>query len=70
VLNQAIDDRPDSGEAHFGLGLAEEGDYNFAAAENEFAHAIALDPKNSSYQDHYSQFKQRLTEDTKTQSDQ
>ena len=70
VLNQAIDDRPDSGEAHFGLGLAEEGDYNFAAAQNEYAHAISLDPKNSSYQDYYSQFKQRLTQDTKTQSDQ
>jgi len=67
ILQQAIDTDP-SGHAWFDLGRAQEGAYNYYEAEKAYAQAVAVDPKNRSFNDYYVDFKHRMAKEQAAQA--
>jgi O-antigen ligase/tetratricopeptide (TPR) repeat protein len=58
-----------SAEDFFNLGVAEEAQYNYAAADTAFQHAISLAPRNPDFRDHYHDFKATLNRNKKSESE-
>jgi O-antigen ligase/tetratricopeptide (TPR) repeat protein len=59
TLDQATDLNPQSAPAFFSLGQAEEGNYDYSAAEKAYARATQLDPENRFYRAIYLDFQRR-----------
>jgi O-antigen ligase/tetratricopeptide (TPR) repeat protein len=59
TLDQATDLNPQSAPAFFSLGQAEEGNYDYSAAEKAYARATQLDPENRFYRAMYLDFQRR-----------
>ncbi len=59
TLDQATDLNPQSAPAFFSLGQAEEGNYDYSAAEKAYARATQLDPENRFYHAFYLDFQRR-----------
>lgn len=60
-LRKALEINPNSAVAFDYLGVAEEGRYRFFAAEKAYAQAVKLEPGNTSFQQRYSAFLQKVT---------
>jgi O-antigen ligase len=56
---------PNSADVYYLLGVAEEGRYQFAAADQAYARAVALAPDNGNYRQRYEAFKARVEENVK-----
>jgi O-antigen ligase/Tfp pilus assembly protein PilF len=61
-LHQAAELNPQSADAYFYLGLAEESNYLFWEADRDFSRALQLAPANASYRSHYSEFRRKLAQ--------
>jgi tetratricopeptide (TPR) repeat protein len=59
-FSRIINIQPDTAEVYHQLAVAEEGRYHFAAADNAYARAAALDPDNAVYRKRYEQFRKRI----------
>lgn len=59
-MHRATDIRPDSAEAFYRLGLAEEAGYQYFAADRDFSRALALAPQDAGIKAHYQDFQKRL----------
>jgi tetratricopeptide (TPR) repeat protein len=59
TLDQATDLNPQSAPAFFSLGQAEEGNYDYSAAEKAYARATQLEPENRFYRAIYLDFQRR-----------
>jgi tetratricopeptide (TPR) repeat protein len=59
-LAKATELKPDSAEAFYQLGLAQEQVYEFQAADEAYRQALSLDPNNREYKAHYRLFRQRM----------
>jgi hypothetical protein len=57
MLQQSIRQMPNSAEAYYELGLAEEATYQFAQADKHFLKATELAPDELGYRAHYSEFR-------------
>jgi len=57
---RAIEIHPDSADAFYQLGLAEEAGYQYFAAERDLGHAVDLAPKDSTIRAHYQDFHHKL----------
>jgi O-antigen ligase/tetratricopeptide (TPR) repeat protein len=62
ALRKAVDLDPHSAVAFYHLGTAEEGRYQFFAAEKAYAQAIALAPENASFQQRYEALRRKVAE--------
>jgi tetratricopeptide (TPR) repeat protein len=56
---------PESAEAFFNLGLAEQNDYEFSDAERDLARAVKLAPSSAAYRDHYAEFEHTVAQSVK-----
>ena len=54
--------QPFSAQARFNLASAEEADFDFAAADDDFKRAVALAPDNPYFRGRYSSFRQKLVQ--------
>ena len=63
VLNLArsVALNPDSSVAHFYLGMAQERNYQYAQADESYAQAASLDPKNNDLRSRYLEFHRRVS---------
>jgi tetratricopeptide (TPR) repeat protein len=61
-LKKATEADPSSAEALFQLAQAEESAYQFAAAQNDYTKALALEPDDVGMQSRFRQFKDRVAE--------
>ena len=59
-LNRVASINPDSADVYYHIAQAEEGQYRFAAADQAYARAIQLAPRNASYRSRYEEFKARV----------
>ena len=66
TLRQATRSNPQSAEAYYYLGLAEEGDYGFSDAERDLARAVQLAPTNAGYRAHYADFERKVAQGIKS----
>ena len=66
TLRQATQSNPQSAEAYYYLGLAEEGDYGFSDAERDLARAVQLAPTNAGYRAHYADFERKIAQSIKS----
>jgi tetratricopeptide (TPR) repeat protein len=66
TLRQATQSNPQSAEAYYYLGLAEEGDYGFSDAERDLARAVQLAPTNVGYRAHYADFERKVSQSIKS----
>jgi len=57
---RATEIHPDSADAFYQLGLAEEAGYQYFAAERDLGHAVDLAPKDSTIRAHYQDFHRKL----------
>jgi tetratricopeptide (TPR) repeat protein len=62
MMRRATESAPRSADAYFYLGLAEERDYRFSAAESDLARALRLAPDNAAYRAHYARFERKLAQ--------
>jgi tetratricopeptide (TPR) repeat protein len=65
TYRRATEIDPQSAEAYFYLGVAEERDYSFSDAERDFAHAVRLAPDNVNYRTHYVEFQRTVAQSIK-----
>jgi tetratricopeptide (TPR) repeat protein len=65
TLRQATGKNPQSAEAYYYLGVAEESDYGYSDAEKDLARAVQLAPTNTGYRDHYAQFERTVAQSVK-----
>jgi tetratricopeptide (TPR) repeat protein len=63
-LRKALEINPNAAVAFYHLGIAEEGRYQFFAAEKAYAQAVKLDPENTSFQQRYNAFLQKATNES------
>jgi O-antigen ligase/tetratricopeptide (TPR) repeat protein len=61
-LERAITVDRSSAAAFYDLGLANEGAYEYFAADRAFRQALALAPANQGFKAHYAMFRQKLTQ--------
>jgi tetratricopeptide (TPR) repeat protein len=61
-LHRATQLDPTSSAAYWNLGSAEEGDFQYAAANSDFGKAVRLAPDNKGFSSQYADFKQRLAQ--------
>jgi tetratricopeptide (TPR) repeat protein len=61
-LQRATRVDPSSAEAFFELGLADEGAYEYFAADKAYQQAVALAPADERFKAHYAAFRQRLAQ--------
>jgi tetratricopeptide (TPR) repeat protein len=64
-LRKSTEANPSSAMAFFELAEAEELDYQFAAAQNDYTKALALEPDNLGMQAQFQQFKDRVAANSK-----
>jgi tetratricopeptide (TPR) repeat protein len=62
VFERAVEMDQQSAAAVFALARAEEEAYQYALAERDYAHALALDPNNDDMRRRYLQFQRRVAE--------
>jgi O-antigen ligase/tetratricopeptide (TPR) repeat protein len=62
TFRRATDIDPQSAEAYFYLGVAEQSDYAFTDAERDFARAVRLAPENVSYRSRYAEFERSVAQ--------
>lgn len=62
AMRRATDSDPQSADAYFYLGVAEESDYRFPDAEKDFSRALELAPANAGYRDHYAAFERKVAQ--------
>jgi len=62
TYRRATEIDPQSAEAFFYLGVAEERDYAFTDAERDFARAVRLAPENVSYRSRYAEFERSIAQ--------
>jgi O-antigen ligase/tetratricopeptide (TPR) repeat protein len=61
-LRRATELDPTSSRAYWALGSAEEGDFQYAAADKDYGKAVKLAPDNKGFSAQYADFKQRLAQ--------
>ena len=66
VLRRAAQGNPQSAEAYYYLGMAEESDYGFSDAERDLARAVQLAPTNAGYRAHYADFERKVAQSIKS----
>ena len=66
TLRQATQSNPQSAEAYYYLGVAEESDYEFPDAEGDLARAVQLAPTNLVYRAHYADFERKVSQSIKS----
>lgn len=67
MFRRATDMDPNSADAFYLLGRAEESDYRYTAADDAYSRAISLAPNNSTYRDAYRAFRDKMKRDSSTQ---
>ncbi|MGO9604262.1 MAG: O-antigen ligase family protein [Candidatus Binataceae bacterium] len=67
MFRRATDMDPDSADAYFLLGRAEEADYHYSAADDAYGRAIALAPDNAGYKQAYQAFRDKMRRDSANQ---
>lgn len=65
ILRRATDTNPQSADAYFYLGVAEESDYRFSDAEGDLSRAVQLAPANAGYRAHYIDFERKVAQNIK-----
>jgi O-antigen ligase/tetratricopeptide (TPR) repeat protein len=60
TLYRAIELTPQSAQAHFYLGVAEECAYHFSEADSQLSRAVHLAPSNAGYRAHYLSFQRKV----------
>ncbi|MGO9449532.1 MAG: O-antigen ligase family protein [Candidatus Binataceae bacterium] len=67
MFQRATDMDPDSADAYFLLGRAEEAEYHYSAADDAYGRAIALAPDNAGYKQAYQAFRDKMRRDSANQ---
>jgi tetratricopeptide (TPR) repeat protein/O-antigen ligase len=62
AYQRAVNINPDSAEAYFMLAQAEQGDFDYASADRDYAHAVALAPANTGFRAAYRDFQTHTAE--------
>jgi O-antigen ligase/tetratricopeptide (TPR) repeat protein len=65
TLRRATETSPQSADAYFYLGLAEESGYRFSEATTDLYRAVQLAPANAGYRAHYLDFERRIAQSVK-----
>lgn len=69
TLQQATELRPNSAEAFYALGQAQEASFDYAEAAKAYARAVALAPRSELYRSTYTEFERRTAEAAKATTD-
>jgi tetratricopeptide (TPR) repeat protein len=62
AYQRAVEIDPTSARAYFSLAQAEEGSFDFAAANRDYAHAVELAPNEEGMRQAYRDFQQRVAQ--------
>src|SRR5262249_32561963 len=62
VLQKATAIRPNDASLFYALALAEEGRYQFAAAQKAYSQAVTLSPQDTNIRQHYEEFQRKVVE--------